>query len=68
MRVTRRKLAQILTAAAVSTASSAAPQAPPAPSADEDLRSARADLRSNAQRIAQVKLSMSTEPPFHFKA
>jgi hypothetical protein len=66
MQVTRRKLAQILTTAAVVRA---APQAPPgAPSADEDLRSARDDLRNNARRIAQVKLSMATEPPFHFKA
>ena len=66
MRVTRRKLAQILTAAAaVTTTLEAAPQAP---SADEDLRSARADLRSNALRIAQVKLPMSAEPAFRFKA
>jgi len=67
MRVTRRKLAQILTATAA--ACTVAAQAPPAPpNADEDLRSARADLRSNAQRIAQVKLPMAAEPPFHFKA
>jgi hypothetical protein len=66
MRVTRRKLAQILTAAAAATTTLDA--APQAPSADEDLRSARADLRSNALRIAQVKLPMSAEPAFRFKA
>ena len=72
MRVTRRKLARILTAGAAAAAVQAAPQAPPPPSAqpssDDDLRSARADLRSNAVRIAQVKLPMSTEPAFRFRA
>jgi hypothetical protein len=60
-------LAQILTAAAATAAVEAAPQTP-APAADEELRSARADLRANAQRIAQVKLPMSAEPAFRFKA
>jgi hypothetical protein len=61
-------LARILTAAAAVTATvDAVPQAA-APSADEDLRSARAGLRANAQRIAQVKLPMSAEPAFRFKA
>jgi len=69
MLVTRRKLAHMLTAAAAVTSTvEAFPQAAPAPSTDDDLRSARADLRSNAARIAQVKLPMSTEPAFHFKA
>jgi hypothetical protein len=68
MRVTRRKLAQILTAAAAATATVEALPQTPAPAADEELRSARADLRANALRIAQVKLPMSAEPAFRFKA
>jgi hypothetical protein len=39
-----------------------------APAADADLDSARELLRTNVAQIAKVKLPMSTEPAFHFKA
>jgi len=38
------------------------------PPADADLDSARELLRANKAQIAKVKLPMSTEPAFHFKA
>lgn len=63
MRITRRKAAGILTGAAVMT-----PQARPQQASDNNLQAARADLRANATRIAQIKLPMATEPAFRFKA
>jgi hypothetical protein len=59
MKVSRRKLAQILTAGAVT----AAAQAPPKPEPDT-----RPQQRSGAQSIYKVPLPMSVEPAFRFKA
>jgi hypothetical protein len=68
MKVTRRKLARIL-AAAAAVPGVAAPQAPSAVSSgDEDLNTAREQLRNNAQQLAKVNLPMATEPAFRFKA
>jgi hypothetical protein len=64
MKVSRRKLAQILTVGAVT----ATAQAPPRPDADGDLQSARAELRGSTQAISRVPLPMAVEPAFHFKA
>ncbi len=64
MKVSRRKLAQILTVGAVTVAA----QAPPKPDADTELQSARAQLRGEAQAISRVPLPMTTEPAVHFKA
>jgi hypothetical protein len=64
MNVSRRKLAGML-AAAVPIAVSAQT---PAPTEDADLKSARDQMRNQAQQLAKVKLPMATEPPFHFKA
>jgi hypothetical protein len=50
-------------------AAAVAPQAGVSQSAaDADLESARELLRTNVAQIAKVKLPMSTEPAFHFKA
>jgi hypothetical protein len=63
MKVTRRSLAQMLAVAAVPQTGSS--QEPPS---NEDLTSARDQMRTNIQQIAKVKLPMATEPAFHFKA
>jgi hypothetical protein len=59
MKVSRRKLAQILTAGAVTAAAQAPPQ--PAPEG-------RRQLRGDALAISRVPLAMSVEPAFRFKA
>jgi len=66
MKVTRRKMALSLAAAATAVPTIAIAQAPPA--ADEETQSAHDQMRNNAQALAKVKLPMPTEPPFHFKA
>jgi hypothetical protein len=63
MKVTRRSLAQMLAIAAVPQTGSS--QEPPV---NEDLNSAREQMRTNIQQIAKVKLPMATEPALHFKA
>jgi hypothetical protein len=63
MKVTRRAIAQMLAA----TAAIPSPAAPQAESGDP-ARLAREQFEKNAQRMAEVRIPMSTEPPFHFKA
>jgi hypothetical protein len=65
MDVTRRSLARMLAVAAAArqTAVSQTPQP-----AEADSQSAHAQMKTNAQQIAKVKLPMATEPAFHFKA
>jgi len=53
----------MLAAAAVAQAATA--QTPPP---DAELETARAQLKTSARQIAQVKLPVATEPAFHFKA
>jgi hypothetical protein len=70
-KVTRRTLGAMLAAAGVSTqiAAAQAPAAQPARAADDpDLEAARQQARNNGQLISRVKLPMTTEPAFHFKA
>jgi hypothetical protein len=55
----------MLAAAAVAQQGGVSQTAAPA---DADLESARELLRTNVAQIAKVKLPMSTEPAFHFKA
>ena len=67
-KITRRRLAGLLTAAATA---SAAPQSPPQPlpaNATEELAAAREQAKRNAEQIARVQLPMSTEPAAHFRA
>jgi hypothetical protein len=70
MDVTRRAVGRILAATAIISSGVAAQAPPPAasPNADADLNAARALMRSDAQRLAQVRLPMSTEPAFRFRA
>lgn len=71
MAITRRSLGTLLgTALAALSARAQAPQ-PPAPAkADPEslLRDARAEIRRDAAIIAQVKLPISAEPAFRFRA
>ena len=65
MEVTRRKLALTLAAtAAIPTIAIAQPHS----ASDEETQSAHDLMRTNSQALAKVKLPMTTEPPFHFKA
>jgi hypothetical protein len=66
LKMTRRDLATVLGSAASVAAVRA--QDPPA-SQPEDLNAAAKDqLRKDAEAMAKVDLSMSTEPAFQFKA
>ncbi len=65
MDVTRRKLARML---AASAAVPIAAEAQSPVQIDENLKSARDQMKNNAQQLAKVKLPMATEPAFHFKA
>jgi hypothetical protein len=63
--MTRRALAQ-LAAGATALGGQAPAQTPATP--EQELAAAREQARANAQRIASVKLPMSTEPATRFKA
>lgn len=65
-KLTRRDLAAVLgSAASVAMVQAQVPPATP----PEDLNAAAKDqLRQNAEAMAKVELSMSTEPAFEFKA
>ena len=80
MKLTRRRLARSLAAglpvAAAAAAAAAAPQAAPAPQAEapprratveEDMQSARENIRNNSGQLANFKLPIETEPSFQFK-
>jgi hypothetical protein len=65
MKLTRRKLAALVTAAV------AAPLPGPAqqPAAGEDLLKTKRDqMQANAAALANVKVPMAIEPAFQFKA
>jgi len=63
--MTRRELAALLIAvpAAVQTTAS-----PDTAKAEDQLASARDDLRQAAAQLDKMKLDVTTEPAFHFKA
>ena len=70
VKFTRRALAGFAATASVALAQPV-PQAsePPLPSnLEEELTAVRAQHRANADQIAKINLSMSTEPAVHFKA
>ena len=58
----------MLTATAVLAPPAARMSASPQAVADEESRSAREQMRNNAQQLAKVKVPMAVEPAFHFKA
>lgn len=68
MNVSRRKLVQVLTAAAaaVPLANPTEAQAPAAPNADTELEGARRYLSVGAQIVRQVPLAVSVEPALRF--
>ena len=63
MKVTRRQIVPILVASAAVPAA-AAPQA----DSTDSTKRVREQFEANAQAMASVKIPMTTEPPFHFKA
>jgi hypothetical protein len=78
MTVTRRGLSRLLAATAVGMPAVANAQAAPSPaqgvtpggitSNDAVLAQAREQARSHARQLAGVRLPMSTEPAFRFRA
>ena len=63
MKITRRAIARIL------AASAAIPIiADPQPEPGDAAKLAREQFEKNAQRMAAVRVPMSTEPAVHFKA
>ena len=70
-KLTRRRLGALLAtsgvAAQVTTAQAPAVQ-PARAEGDADLEAARQQARNTAQAIGRVKLPMTTEPAFRFKA
>ena len=61
MKLTRRKLAAALLAPAAAQAQAPTPQR-------DEVEAARARLKANAETVAGVKIPISTEPAFSFKA
>lgn len=66
-KLTRRRLGALLATAGAATQITAA-QTPARAEGDADLETARQQARNNAQLIGRVKLPMTTEPAFRFKA
>jgi hypothetical protein len=66
-KVTRRRLGAMLAASGAATQIATA-QAPARAEGDPDLETARQQARNNAQLLGRVKLPMTTEPAFRFKA
>jgi hypothetical protein len=64
--LTRRALAAVLAAPALSAQTPAAP-APIPQSADEELKAARDQSRQAIEQLAKFPLSMAAEPATHFK-
>jgi hypothetical protein len=72
-KLTRRRLGALLATAGaathlITTAQLATAQQPARAEGDADLEGARQQARNNAQLIGRVKLPMTTEPAFRFKA
>ena len=63
MKVTRRKLATLLAAAAPALAQAPNAQAPP-----DELPAARERTQRALEQAAKIKIPMATEPSFTFKA
>ncbi len=66
MKLTRRKLATLLTATAAVV--QAAPQAPTPATEPDDATAARAAMKANLNTLANTKLPITIEPATQFKA
>jgi len=66
MKLTRRKLATVLTATAV--AAQAAPQTPAPQAEADDLTAARNALKASLDTLTRAKVPIELEPVTHFKA
>jgi hypothetical protein len=66
-KLTRRRLGALIATAGVATQIAPAQQ-PARAENDPDLEAARQQARNNSQQIGGVKLPMTTEPAFRFKA
>jgi hypothetical protein len=66
-KLSRRRLGALLATSAAATQITTA-QAPAQAEGDADLETARLQARNNAQLLGRVKLPMTTEPAFRFKA
>ena len=64
MKLTRRQLAAVVSAAAVAQAQTEQRAAAPA----DELQAARDRLKANGDLLARQPVPMSTEPAFRFKA
>jgi len=63
MRLTRRQLAAMVSAAGIAQAQTEPRAAAPA----DELQTARERLKANSDLLAQQQVPMSTEPAFQFK-
>jgi hypothetical protein len=72
MKLTRRQLAAVVSATALSRAQSLAEAQvqtePRAAGAPDELETARGRLKANSELLAQREVPMATEPAFRFKA
>jgi hypothetical protein len=64
MKLTRRQLAAVVSATAISRAHAHAQAQAPA----DELQAARERLKANSDLLAKLELPASTEPAFRFKA
>lgn len=64
MKVTRRQLATIVSAAAIAPAQTAQRESAPT----DDLQTARDRMKATSEALAQHDLPMATEPAFRFQA
>jgi hypothetical protein len=70
MKMTRRRLAAVVSAIPLLAASPlpAQTQTPPAPTPDDELKAARDRIKTNGETLAQQAVAMSVEPAFQFRA
>jgi hypothetical protein len=68
MKLTRRKLATLVTAAVAAPAASPVVAQAQQPAGEDLMKTKRDAMQANAAALANVKVPMATEPAFQFKA
>ncbi|MEO8025915.1 MAG: hypothetical protein ABI823_05560 [Bryobacteraceae bacterium] len=68
MKITRRNLAGLMTAAVVAAPQAAVSQSPPASADPDDATAARAALKANLETLAKAEVPIATEPATQFRA